>query len=111
MVRLLLARGADPTLADGEGCTPLMGACLEGHVGVIRSLLTDGRSPINAEEHRRHTALFYAVGYGHAEAARLLLRAGADPTISNEDGDTALSRARQGNKQDVVALLEVRNSI
>ena len=111
MVRLLLARGADPTLADGEGCTPLMEACIGGHIGVVRSLLTDGRSPINADDRCGWTALFYAAGYGHAEVVRLLLRAGADPTISDQEGDTALSTAREENKQDVVALLEVRNSI
>ena len=111
MVWLLLARGADPTLANGYGCTPLMFACIGGHIGVVRSLLTDGRSPINAENHWGRTAIFYAAGNGHAEVVRLLLRAGADPTISDEDGDTALSTAREENQQDIVALLEVRNSI
>ena len=111
VVRLLLARGADPTLADRAGYTPLMCACILGHIGVVRSLLTDGTSPIDAVNHACRTALFYAAGHGHAKVVRLLLRAGADPTTADEDGRTALSTAREKNRQDIVAVLEVRNVI
>ena len=108
VVRLLLARGADPTLSDGEGYTPLIIASLTGHVEVVRCLLSDGKSPINSYTHFGRTALWYAAWGGNAEVARLLLQAGADPTIPDEDGCTPLSLAREENHHDVVALLEVR---
>ena len=109
LVRLLLARGADPTLSDREGYTPLIWASRNGRVEVVRCLLTDGRSPINAVCKWGRTALLYAASWGRAEVARLLLQAGADPTIADVHGRTALSVARQCNQPEVVALLEVRN--
>ena len=111
VVRLLLARGADPTLtdlADLEGYTPLMLASYHGHIEVVRCLLTDGRSPIDAVIKGGRTALWYAASWGHVEVVRLLLQAGADPTIPDEDGRTALSVARGARCHAVVALLEVR---
>ena len=47
---------------------------------------------------------------GHADVARLLLEAGADPTISDKDGHTPLSHARQNKHPACVALLEVRGN-
>jgi ankyrin repeat protein len=38
-VRVLLERGADPTLADQDGPTPLMAACDSGQIRVVRVLL------------------------------------------------------------------------
>ena len=40
------------------------------------------------------------------EVVRLLLAHGADPTIADEDGDTAISFARQKGHSAVVELLE-----
>jgi ankyrin repeat protein len=37
-VRLLLDRGADPSLAGSAGVTPLMMAAWNGHAGVVREL-------------------------------------------------------------------------
>jgi ankyrin repeat protein len=40
--RLLLDGGADPSLADNNGSTPLMAAAGTGHPGVLRLLLGRG---------------------------------------------------------------------
>ena len=86
----------------------MMRASRNGHVEVIRFLLTDGRSPINLTSQWGGTALFYAAWNGHVEVARLLLQAGADPTIPADNGRSALSVARERQCHAVVALLEVR---
>jgi hypothetical protein len=39
------------------------------------------------------TALYFAASEGHADIVRLLLQAGADPSILNEEGDTPLDPA------------------
>jgi ankyrin repeat protein len=41
-VRMLLALGADPNSANGDGRTPLMGAAMKGRVGVIEALVDAG---------------------------------------------------------------------
>jgi hypothetical protein len=41
-VRLLLDHGADPSLANDVGCTPLMVAALGGHAWVVRDMVARG---------------------------------------------------------------------
>ena len=56
--------------------------------------LQNGESPLHA-----------ACLYGHTEAAKLLLKAGADPTIRNDEGLSPLQIAVQANHQETAALL------
>jgi ankyrin repeat protein len=42
VVKLLVAVGADITVADNDGCTPLYAASLNGHAGVVKLLVTEG---------------------------------------------------------------------
>jgi ankyrin repeat protein len=42
VARLLLDAGADPSLADSTGTTPLMNAAGDGHLEVLRLLLARG---------------------------------------------------------------------
>ena len=111
IVRLLLARGADPTLTDSVACTPLYFAASCDRMEIVRCLLAHGGSPIDAVTSTSGlSALAIASFHGHAEVARLLLEAGADPTISDKDGDTPLSWARRREHPACVALLEVRGN-
>lgn len=52
--------------------------------------------------------MMWAANWGRTEMAKLLLERGADRGIKDEDGKTALDKARQKGHADVVALLEVR---
>jgi ankyrin repeat protein len=52
------------------------------------------------------TALMTAAAEGQLEVVRLLLERGADPTLVDTDGDTALSFARQNGHTMVAQLLE-----
>lgn len=54
----------------------------------------------------RGTALHFAVINNEAHSMRLLLQAGADPTIRNEQGITPLQFAVVQNHQQCTALLE-----
>ena len=49
--------------------------------------------------------MHYAAAYGYLATAKRLLEGGADPTLRNKDGKTALDVARRYNKSDIVALL------
>ena len=51
------------------------------------------------------TALHIAAYYGYLAIAKRLLEGGADWTLKNIDGKTALDIARQYGKSEVVALL------
>lgn len=123
VVRLLLLRGADPTLRGYRQRTVLMHAAMDArcpgsdHVGVLRLLIKDGRVPVNArdEEHERGsywgfdddygcTALWWACRQGLRERARvLLMEGGADHTIVDQCGRTPKGVAMQS----CVRLMEV----
>ena len=51
------------------------------------------------------TALHYAAYHGHLAIATRLLEGGADLTLRDNDGKTALDKARSWGKSEVVALL------
>ena len=51
------------------------------------------------------TALHYAAIYGHLAIATRLLEGGADLTLRDKYGETALDDARSQGKSEVVALL------
>ena len=52
------------------------------------------------------TALLRAADYGHADIVRLLLQAGADPTIRHDEGEIPLGAARCNKHQPCIPLLE-----
>lgn len=89
MVNLLLSRGAD-IHGEGEcGKTALMEASAKGHVNIVLLLLRhlDGRGLDEVDDYG-DTALALACDGGWVEVVRVLLLAGADDTIANNDGQT-----------------------
>ncbi|MBK3588604.1 ankyrin repeat domain-containing protein, partial [Streptomyces sp. MBT57] len=106
-VRLLLAAGADPDRASGEGTAdlPLCGAACGGHTEVVEALLSAGARPDLREEFG-FTALRWAVGLGHASTVEALLSGGADPLLPGPQGEPMLVLAAQrGSLRTVRALL------
>eukprot|EP00042_Codosiga_hollandica_P022969 m.88005 g.88005 ORF g.88005 m.88005 type:complete len:238 (+) comp51002_c0_seq5:89-802(+) len=53
-----------------------------------------------------NTALMLAVFHGHSAGARLLIECGADTTLRDPDGRTALDSAREMNRTDLITALE-----
>jgi ankyrin repeat protein len=94
--RLLLAAGAsvEQTVAS-KRYTPLMLAAMTGDDRMIAMLL-EASPDVNAADSLGTTALMwaaYAADHGHSAAVDLLLRAGADPSIENRRGESALTMA------------------
>jgi len=52
------------------------------------------------------TPLHFAVGEGHIDVVRLLLEAGADPTVTRHTGESPVMTARDRGHEDIVRLLE-----
>lgn len=62
-------------------------------------------APVNGRDGKGRTPLILAAGRGHAHVCSLLLEAGADPWLCDEDGQDAFAAARAGRHSDVVTLL------
>ncbi len=102
LVQKLVERDAD---VNKTGWTPLHYAASGGHVPVIAHLL-DHSAYIDAESPNGTTPLMMAAMYGSPEAVKELIQAGADPTIKNQLGLTALDFAVRGQRANSIELMQ-----
>ena len=109
VVQKLLSEDRNPNHFDESGCTPLHYAAEGGHLLIVRELLASGAND-NALDAgvSGDTVLGRVAGECSLETARLLVEAGADPTIPGGMGSTASDRAakrKRGDGPAVYALL------
>jgi ankyrin len=108
--KLLLGAGAQATLANRYGLTPLAIAAANGNAAMIGILLDAGADP-NALDPAGETPLMNAARVGSLEALTLLLDRGA--TIDATDAtyqQTALMVAVRQNHPDIVKVLLARGA-
>ncbi|CAH0045340.1 unnamed protein product [Clonostachys solani] len=96
---------------DNLGQTPLFMAAKYGHYEVVKLLAHDKRVNVNSLSTFRRSALFEPCKYDLDEVVEVLLAAGAETHFIDADGETALSAAREGEHDKIVALLEGKSSI
>ena len=94
----LIALNAD---VNKPGWTPLHYAATGGH-GKIVALLLDSHAYIDAPSPNASTPLMLASKYGTIDVVSQLLDAGADPSIKNDLGLTAIDFALQVQRDDIV---------
>ncbi len=102
LVKKLVANDAD---VNKPGWTPLHYAATGGHVPVVEFLL-DESAYIDAESPNGTTPLMMAAMYGSPEAVKVLIQAGADLTLKNQLGMTALDFAVRGQRVNARELIE-----
>ena len=88
----LLSDRADPCHRGEFGATPLLRAAELGHAGLVSLLLAHGGRH-ELQDDNNDTALLCACRMGHAGVARVLLSAGADPGVTNQQGNNSLDAA------------------
>jgi len=85
LLNQLLVAGPDPILPDRDGITPLMIAASEGAIGPLKVLLKRN-VPLDSQKYGSGpTALHFAAAKGSSDCIRALLKAGADPSVQNEE--------------------------
>ncbi|HKG80875.1 MAG TPA: ankyrin repeat domain-containing protein [Pyrinomonadaceae bacterium] len=89
IMSLLLARGADVNLIGQRGQTALMEA---NSTAKVKLLVANG-AQLNAKDEQGETALIHAVDRGDVEVVEALLQAGADASVRDAKGVTALMLA------------------
>jgi len=101
LCRQLIAIGAD---VNKPGWTPLHYAATNGHLTTME-LLLDEHAYIDAASPNGTTPLMMAAHYGTAAAVKLLLAAGADPGLKNDQGLTAIDFAHRASRTEVAELI------
>lgn len=97
----LIEKGAD---VNKPGWAPLHYAATHGHLAVM-TLLLENHAYIDAASPNGSTPLMMAAHYGTPSAVKLLLEAGADPLLRNEQGLSAIDFAQRANRADSAEII------
>ncbi|RSL79332.1 hypothetical protein CEP52_017536, partial [Fusarium oligoseptatum] len=104
VVKLLLGKGADISVADNNGMTPLTAASTFGHTEVVKEILKDV-ADISVASNDGSTPLNAASNHGHIEVVKELLKQRADVSLANNYGWIPLYAASNSGHSEVVRLL------
>lgn len=102
ITRLLLDAGANADAVTRSGSTAVREAALLGSVGVLTLLIERGVDLEVCPHNTLDTPLICAAAKGHSEAAKLLLRAGANVNAQQHGGWAPLHYALQGRNEGMV---------
>lgn len=105
LVRRLIEAGADVTVANDYGATPMSEAAIRGDVEIL-GLLLDAGADVDSPNADGQTALMVLARTDNVAAARLLLERGADVNVVEQrKGQTALMWAAAQSRPAMVRLL------
>jgi len=111
IIKLLLSSGAEIDAKDVGGQTALHVAARMENVPVVNYLIEAGANA-NTQDLGGSVPLRYAVLTRHGvislasrEIARALVKAGADVSILNKDGESPLSLAKQSKDKELLRIL------
>ena len=110
ILRLTIAAGADTKLVNRYGGSALIPACHHGYPDCVLELLTTTDVDIDHVNNLGWTALIEAVilsdgGPIHQRIVQILVDHGADLSIGDNDGVTALEHARSRGYNEMVRIL------
>ena len=105
ILQKLLAKGAKTEPVDRVKKNAATYAAGSGCSDCLLALIRSGTN-VNAALENDLTLLMWAAAYGGESSVRLLLAEGADRSLKDARGKTALDMAREGNHSGVVSLLQ-----
>ena len=103
VVELLIRKGADVNTTSQTGFTPLAFAVTRNDLESIANLIEAG--PIPMRRRRMAVPVNMAAAYGHPDALRILLKAGAGFSKADKEGRTPLYSAAEAGDAESVAML------
>eukprot|EP00053_Salpingoeca_punica_P020085 m.207429 g.207429 ORF g.207429 m.207429 type:complete len:2206 (+) comp17789_c0_seq4:215-6832(+) len=101
-----IENGFDVNFMDEVGQTLLNWASAFGSLEMVQYMCEQGA---DVDRGQRSTSLHYAACFGRANIARVLLRFGANTTLVDEEGKTALARAKERSEEghkEIARMLE-----
>ncbi len=108
LVRVLLDSGADTDSPNQHGLMPLHSAAGKGYTNIVRLLLKRGADIDPTFGIIKTTPLRLATVEDHTEAAKVLLRAGANPYFQDDfEYNALMASASNGNEELTRLLIDV----
>ncbi len=101
----LLEAGANVNQPSQDGLTPLHVAAYSHDIEHVKILLKHNADP-NFANLYGETPLYSAIFYGYSDIAVLMIEAGGEITIKNNDGDSPLTHAPEATKIALKKFLE-----
>ncbi|CAB4029160.1 ankyrin repeat domain-containing 29, partial, partial [Paramuricea clavata] len=111
VVKLLLYAGASVDQCREDGSTPLFKACHKGHVRVVDHLLNHHIKPELGLLKNGQSALHGACLFGHLNIVKLLVEAGGQVDIRNQDGYLPSDLAELGQYNDILSYFSSLNQL
>lgn len=109
VAKLLIQAGANFDIPiSGESEETLLMRVSVDSPKLAELILKKDKSLVNKKSIQGETALMAAARFGSADSLRLLLKAGADPSLRNGKGQTALDIAKESKNKSAVSILEKR---
>ena len=106
ILKLLIDCGAQLDMqADDRGTSPLLDSVMSKNLDMVNALIEAGAN-LDIKSKDGQTALVVAVGAGEGKIVEILLKAGADPDISDSMGVSARKYANLFHKNDITTLFK-----
>jgi ankyrin repeat protein len=107
VIQKLLATGLEINFQKDYGTSALMIAAMSWNSKpqIVQALI-EGGAELDMQDDWGRTALFYACTRNEIEVVKVLLAAGANPTIAAKNGLTVLQVATENHYQEIVDLLK-----
>ncbi len=103
-LKALLAAGADVTIGEKDGYTPMHGAGFQGRAEVAKVLIEHGLNP--SDRHADGFTPIHRACWGgsqrHAETVRVLLEAGVSHEEKSSNGDTPMEMTKNPHTLQVI---------
>jgi ankyrin repeat protein len=103
MIDLLVRHGANADAPDRDGHTPLMEAAFFSRADLVEQLIQCGVD-VNHAAKNGWTALHWSACIDDSRSVTILLSAGADPGLRDDDGKTPLDVAGQYEANDAAQI-------
>ncbi|XP_067670008.1 serine/threonine-protein phosphatase 6 regulatory ankyrin repeat subunit B-like [Haliotis asinina] len=102
LVDLLVRQGCDLTLTNDDGNHILHVASVEGHLKIVRYILSKKTVDINITGHCNRTAVMAAARFGHRKVFDFLVKNESDLSAVDLDGNNILHIACIGGNVEIV---------